>query len=150
MANGIQLPAGYEDATAVAGPQQSGISLPQGYEDAQAVSGPHAAAPGTTGVSGVLNKIGETGASVASGVVKGPGDTVSGVSHLFNKIPGVGETLAPSQGICALDKMDVANGTAEAAGKGLEGIAEFVGGDELLEGLSKGTKLVALAKKYPL
>jgi hypothetical protein len=77
------------------------------------------------------------------------GDTVSGVSHLINKIPVVGETLAPSQGISALDKVDTTHGTAEAAGKGLEGIAEFATGDELMEGLSKGVKLVALAKKYP-
>src|SRR5258706_293490 len=51
-------------------------------------------APGTTGAAGVLNKIGETGANVATGFVKGLGDTVSGVSHLLNKVPLIGETLA--------------------------------------------------------
>jgi hypothetical protein len=97
-----------------------------------------------------LAAIGETGASVATGFVKGMGDTVSGVSHLIHKIPGgVGEALAPEAGITSLDQRDVANGTAEMAGKGLEGIAEFATGDEALEGLSKASKLVALAKKYP-
>ena len=96
-----------------------------------------------------LAKIGEAGAGVATGFVKGAGDTVSGVSHLIHKIPVVGETLAPEQGITSLDQRDVANGTAEMAGKGIEGIAEFATGDEALEGLSKASKLVALAKKYP-
>jgi hypothetical protein len=96
-----------------------------------------------------LAAIGETGAGVATGFVKGMGDTVSGVSHLINKIPVVGETLAPSAGITSLDQRDVSHGTAEMAGKGLEGIAEFAAGDEALEGLSKASKLVALAKKYP-
>jgi hypothetical protein len=96
-----------------------------------------------------LAAIGETGAGVATGFVKGMGDTVSGVSHLINKIPVVGETLAPSAGITSLDQRDVSHGTAEMAGKGLEGIAEFATGDEALEGLSKASKLVALAKKYP-
>ena len=115
------------------------------------------AAPPSTGGSdqpdstlqNVLAKTGEVGAGVATGFVKGMGDTVSGVSHLIHKIPVVGETLAPEAGITSLDQRDVANGTAEMAGKGLEGIAEFATGDEALEGLSKATKLVALAKKYP-
>jgi len=99
---------------------------------------------------GMLSKIGDVSGDVATGFMKGVGDTVSGVSHLLNKIPVIGETLAPSQGISALDKMDVSNGTAESAGKGLEGIAEFAAGDELMEGLSKGVKVLALAKKYPI
>jgi hypothetical protein len=152
MADGIQLPAGYEDAKPVAGTtaaQPQGVSLPAGFEDAKPVAGTQQTPPQSMAVR-ALNQIGETGADVASGFVKGAGDTVSGVSHLINKIPGVGETLAPKAGVTALDKLDVTDGTGEAAGKGLEGIAEYAAGDELLSGLSDGVKLVALAKKYPL
>jgi hypothetical protein len=125
-----------------------------GSLDLSAGMEPIAGATDTTGVStkrdpslGVNQGI----LDVGTGFLKGAGDTVSGVSHLIHKLPwGIGETLAPQQGISALDQMDVSNGTAEAAGKGLEGIAEFAAGDELMEGLSKGTKVLALAKKYPL
>ena len=84
------------------------------------------------------------------GILKGAGDTVSGVAHLINKIPGIGETLAPSQGIGALDKMDTANTAAESVGKGVEGIGEFFAGDEALSGVMKAAKIVELADKYPL
>lgn len=107
-------------------------------------------APGTTGVLGAINKVGEVGGDVAAGFVKGAGDTVSGVSHLLHKIPVVGETLAPSEGISALDKLDESKNTAQSVGKGIEGIAEFATGDEALEGVAKASKFVALAQKYPL
>jgi hypothetical protein len=87
---------------------------------------------------------------VGTGIAEGAGDTVSGVAHLIHKIPGVGEDLSPAQGTAALDKMDVSNSTGESVGKGVEGIAEFMLGDEALSGLAKGTKFVALANKYPL
>ena len=144
MANGaaVQLPPGYEDATPVAGPMAAqSVSLPPGYEDATPVKGPLASTAG---------EVGQVASDVATGFGKGIGDTVSGVSHLLNKIPGVGETLAPKAGISALDAVDVPQSDAEAAGKGLESVAEFVAGDELLSGLSKGVKLVALARKYPI
>jgi len=99
---------------------------------------------------GVLSTLADTGADVAAGVVKGAGDTVSGVSHLLNKIPGIGETLAPSAGVGALDQLDTSKNTAQSVGKGIEGIAEFAAGDEALEGAAKASKLVALAQKYPL
>ena len=112
-----------------------------------------AVAPPASEQEGALEKtargIGDAIVGEQVGALKGMGDTVSGVAHLIHKIPVVGETLAPQAGITALDQKDVANGTAEMAGKGIEGIAEFATGDEALEGLSKATKLVALAKKYP-
>ena len=86
---------------------------------------------------------------LATGVVKGAGQTVSGVSHLVNKIPGVGETLAPSQGVNAADQMEQTHGTAEKIGSGLEGVAEFAAGDEALEAVAKGAKLVQMAKQFP-
>lgn len=106
---------------------------------------------------GIMAKIGQAGQSlddattgVAKGFAKGIGDTTSGISHLLNKIPGVGETLAPSEGITALDQMDKTNGTSEGIGKGAENIAEFAMGDEALSGVAKASRLVSLAKKYPL
>lgn len=143
MADGIQLPAGYEDAAPVAGP--SAISLPAGYTDAQPISGTHASST----LGDLSNKIYDTGSEVVSGFAKGAGDTVSGVSHLLNKIPGVGETLAPSAGISAMDTYDTAHGGAEKAGKLLEGISEFAAGDAALEGLANSTKIVSMAAKYP-
>lgn len=140
----IQLPPGYEDAVPVSGAED--IHLPAGYEDATPVQPPSL----WNRVRTFTDAANDTADHVAAGFGKGMGDTVSGVSHLINKIPVVGETLAPSEGIGALDKMDEAHGTAEVAGKGLENIAEFAAGDELLSGLSKGAKLVALAKKYPI
>ena len=98
----------------------------------------------------MLGKAADFAEGMGTGFVKGAGQTVSGVSHLLNKIPGVGETLAPSQGVTALDQMATTHGTAEAAGSGLENIAEFAAGDEALEGLSKAVKFVSLAKKYPV
>ena len=107
-----------------------------------------AAGPGDAAAGG-LGKYIEGAAKVATGFAEGAGDTVSAVSHLLHKIPGVGETLAPAAGITALDKKDVPESTEEMAGKGIEGIAEFAAGDEALKGASEAVKLVALAKKYP-
>jgi hypothetical protein len=65
----------------------------------------------------------------------------------------VGETLAPSQGISALDQLDKSNGVVEKIGKVGEGVAEFAAGDAALEGMAKLTKVpeavLALAEKYP-
>jgi hypothetical protein len=99
--------------------------------------------------SAALKAIG-TGADVAEGFAKGAGDTVSGVSHLINKIPGVGETLAPSQGTAALDQMDKSTDTAQKVGKVGESIAEFALGDEELSGLAKGMKFVKAARESEL
>jgi hypothetical protein len=84
-----------------------------------------------------------------TGFAKEAGQTVSGVSHLIHKIPGVGETLAPSQGMNAADQMEQTHGMAEKVGAGLEGVAEFAAGDEALEAVAKGAKLVQMAKQFP-
>jgi hypothetical protein len=83
------------------------------------------------------------------GFVKGAGQTVSGVSHIINKIPKVGEVLAPSQGVHAADQMEQTHGIAEGVGSGLEGLAEFATGDEALEAVAKGARLVEMARKFP-
>lgn len=151
------VPAGLtEEAIPQSAPAVQGVPAGLTEEAIPATaSAPQAAAPPsqTSQQSGILDKIDNVARGAESGIptgfIKGLGDTVSGVSHLINKIPGIGETLAPSEGISALDQMDVSHGTAEMAGKGLENIAEYAAGDEVLKGLSSASKLVALAKKYP-
>ena len=103
--------------------------------------------PGSNGADdSAIGKYMQAAGKVATGFAEGAGDTVSSVSHLLHKIPVVGETLAPEQGISALDKMDIANSTEEKVGKGIEGVAEFAGGDEALKGLTEALKITALAK----
>jgi len=106
--------------------------------------------PPATNPSDVGGQPQDARAGLGYGILKGAGDTVSGVAHMINKIPGIGETLAPKAGIGALDQMDKSNTTAESVGKGVEGIAEFAAGDEALSGLAKAAKITALAQKYPL
>jgi phage gp36-like protein len=138
-----------DDLTLTA-PSQPAAAPNSTMPDDLTLTAPAKPAPYFSGpVAQAIGNIGSEGAKVATGFVKGAGDTVSGISHLINKIPVVGEKLAPAAGIGALDKMDVSNSTEEMAGKGIENIAEFAAGDEALEGLSKASKLVALAKKYP-
>ena len=105
--------------------------------------------PASHPIGDVIGKASDVAGGVATGFVKGAGQTVSGISHILNKIPGVGETLAPSEGVKAFDPMTETHGTAEAVGSGLEGLAEFAAGDEALEGVAKGARLVAMAKKFP-
>jgi hypothetical protein len=70
----------------------------------------------------LLNVAGDVG----TGVVKGMGNTVSGVSSLLNKIPVLGETLAPSAGVGALKKSVVPSNAAQKAGYYGEQIGEFL------------------------
>lgn len=76
-----------------------------------------------------------------SGVAKGAGQTVNTVSKILNKIPGVGETLAPQQGIAAAQKLETPQNAAEKVGVGAEGIAEFLAGDEAFAALGAAQKL---------
>jgi hypothetical protein len=94
----------------------------------------------------LISKIGDVGANFATGMVKGAGQTVEGVSSLLNKIPGVGEYLAPSEGVKALDQATQTQGVAQKLGAGAEGLLEFVAGDEALKGLSLAEKLDQAAK----
>lgn len=92
---------------------------------------------------------------IAKGVGEGALDTVNTVSSLINKIPVVGETLAPKQGIQAAESMAEAKSPAEKLGKFTEGIAEFILGDEALKSLSVAKRLgiaksvAELAEKSP-
>ena len=83
---------------------------------------------------------------VALGVVKGAGQTANTVSKVLNKIPFVGEYLAPKAGIAATEQMEQQHTLGEKIGGGLEGIGEFFLGDEALKGLSLAERAGLLAK----
>src|SRR5579864_3300999 len=119
------------------------VPIPQGATIGDTLSGSQGPIVDTIG------KVGEEGAKVATGFVKGAGDTVAGVSSLIHKIPKVGETLAPEQGIQSLEKQTEKHGLSEEVGSGLEGLAEFASGDEALEAVAKGAKLVEMARRFP-
>lgn len=85
-------------------------------------------------------------ADFVPGLVKGAGQTVHTVSNLINKIPYVGETLAPKAGVEALNTMTTPKTTGEKIGVGAEGLGEFLLGDEALKGLSLAEKAGILAK----
>src|ERR1017187_7621815 len=111
-----------------ASPTQTSAALPQLDLSKSVPLNANTDTTGTTGGSGFLNKVGDVlniPQNLETGFVKGVGDTVSGISHLIHKIPVVGETLAPQQGIDALDQMTPAHGVAEHVGKFGENIAEF-------------------------
>jgi len=77
----------------------------------------------------------------ALGAGKGAASTVGDVSSIINKIPLVGEILAPSEGITALKTESKPEGTAEKVGYGVEQISEFLAGDEALKSLSVAQRL---------
>jgi hypothetical protein len=80
------------------------------------------------------------------GFAKGAGDTAHGIGSLLNKIPMVGESLSPKQGLDAMDQMDEAHGVMQHLGKGAEAVMEFMGGDEAIKGLSMVEKLQHMQK----
>lgn len=94
-------------------------------------------------------------AGIGKGVLQGLGQTVGTVSGLLNKIPGIGETLAPKQGVDALESMSTPKTTPEKVGVGAEGLLEFMAGDEALKGLTlakrlgMATKLAEMAESHP-
>ena len=140
--NAIPIPQGATIGDAAPAASTS-VPIPEGAtigDDSQPTNHP---------IGDVVGKISDAAGGVATGFVKGAGQTVSGISHLLNKIPGVGETLAPSEGIKAFDPMTETHGTAEAVGSGLEGLTEFAAGDEALEAVAKGAKLAEMARKFP-
>jgi len=74
--------------------------------------------------------------------------------HIANTLRAATDMLRKETGAegTNLTQNQVSPGTDEQAAKGVQNLPEFAaahGGDEDLAGLSKATKLVALAKKYP-
>jgi hypothetical protein len=136
--------------TVAVAPTASATASADPYADI-AVPTPAAPEPSTLSkIGGAVQSVADFVPNAETGFIKGVGDTVSGVAHLINKIPGVGETLSPAQGTAALDQMTTAHGASEYIGKGAEGVAEFVAGDAALEGVAKAAKLVELANNFPL
>ena len=144
----MTTPSTADPYAAIATPAATPAAAPESadpYADIATAPQPPASHP----IGDVVGKVSDTLGGVATGFAKGAGQTVSGISHILNKIPGVGETLAPSEGIKAFDPMTETHGAAEAVGSGLEGLTEFAAGDEALEAIAKGAKIVAMAKKFP-
>lgn len=118
-------------------------AVPAGFGDTP----PGTPAPGSTengqnpSASGAGAAVEDAIKNVATGAGKGLGDTVSGIGTLLNKIPGVGEILAPKVGLEAEKSMiGKPEGTAQWIGYGGENLAEFMLGDEALKGLSLADK----------
>lgn len=140
MADQFPLPSG---ATAVSSSQP--FPLPPGATPVSATAAPGSGIPPVDPAS--LSHATDLG----TGILKGAGDTVSGVSHLIHKIPVIGETLAPQAGIDALDKLDTSQNTTQSVGKGLEAAGEWmIPGLAEDTGATRAAKLVSLAKKYPI
>jgi hypothetical protein len=104
------------DFSKYAGPMTSnGIAAPQGTESTM-----------TAGVKGAKDLL--TGA--AEGAANTVGNAVSGTARLLNKIPGVGEYLAPKQGIEALEaktkERSTPENTTQAIGRTGEQIGEWL------------------------
>jgi hypothetical protein len=81
---------------------------------------------------------------LTTGMLKGAGQSVNAVSSALNKIPVVGETLAPSSGIKAAEQMETPTSTGQKIGVGIETLAEFMMGEagiKALEGLNYTQKL---------
>jgi hypothetical protein len=93
-----------------------------------------------------VRKIGQTAEDFGTGIVKGAGQTANTVSGLLNKIPVIGETLAPSAGVNAAHQIETPSNVAQKVGVGAEGIGEFFLGDEALKGLSIAERLGMAAK----
>ena len=73
-----------------------------------------------------LAATGQTLTDLAKGVGEGALQDVNSVSRLINKIPGVGETLAPSAGINAARQIATPANTTQKVGAGLEQAAELM------------------------
>jgi hypothetical protein len=69
---------------------------------------------------------GQAGTDITKGVGEGALNTLTGLSPLINKIPYVGETLAPSQGIAAAQKLSTPTNTTQKVARGAEQVGEFL------------------------
>jgi hypothetical protein len=128
----------------------SGLVPKQGSPTAAGIDLSAGLVPRDGGASGSWDSspttVGSVVSDVGAGIAKGAGQTVNTVSKLLNKIPVVGETLAPSQGVSAAENMETPTNTAQKVGVGIEGLGEFLLGDEALKGLSLGDKLLSAGK----
>jgi hypothetical protein len=73
-----------------------------------------------------LSATGDVLKDLAKGFVEGALQTTTSVSRLLNKIPAVGETLAPSEGVNAMRIAATPKSNAEKVGAGIEQGAELL------------------------
>jgi len=128
---------------------QSAQSSPSGNQspiDLSAGLVPKDTSNGSEPSQSTLGKVGNVAEDVGAGIVKGAGQTVNTVSSVLNKIPVVGNYLAPTEGINAATAMETPTNIAQKVGVGAEGIAEFFLGDEALKGLSIAERLGMASK----
>lgn len=122
---------------------KSNEAIPQGASVGQ----PQQPQQSTTSDVPWYKKITNFQEDMAKGFGKGAEATASGVSTLLNKIPGVGETLAPSAGVAAMKEQAQPTNFAQNVGYGGETLMEFLLGDEALSAVgSLGMKLDKIAK----
>lgn len=126
----------------------SAVTPPPGFvlEDQNSTPPPGFVIEGSPEHQSFLSKAGEVGVDVGKGVLEGAGQTINSVSKLLNKVPGVGEALAPSAGTQGAQQLETPGTTGEKVGVGIEGVLEFISGDAALSGLSAAAKLGKLAK----
>lgn len=106
-----------------------------------------------------LDKVVSTAKDVGTGITEGAantvGSTVAGTSKLLNKIPYVGQYLAPKEGIKSLESrttdVSTPQNTAQSVGKTGEQIAEWLipSGAEEKAGVLAGKYLPQLGKAIP-
>lgn len=161
----IPTPPGYSDADVVK-MGAGNIPLPPGYSADQIMQQPSQASASKSGASAqepstmggveeesflkhpIMSTL-EHASNMGTDVIKGAEGSVAGISDLINKIPGVGETLAPKEGIAAMNAQSsqlAGNGLDKLIGYGGENLIEFLAGDEALKGLSLADRLAKSAK----
>lgn len=108
MAQNIDLSAGLLPAQAAATPGQN-IDLSAGLVPVN---------PSSSGTGWV-----NTAADVGIGALKGLGQASNSVSRLLNKVPVIGEYLAPTSGIQAAQQIETPTDTAQRIGAGVGNLA---------------------------
>lgn len=103
-----------------------------------------------------MDKVGQFAKGVGEGWSDESLKTIAGTSALLHKIPGVGETLAPQEGIDAANKIAAGsgNGGAQGAGEKVGGLAENAGefyiGDAAADAaLARASNFIKWARQYP-
>lgn len=130
-------------------PPPAGASdIPAGWEVVQQGDPPPPPTPGP------WQQAASAVSHVVSGFGAGAADTLAGVDNAVSKIPGVGKFLTTplvggktsEQAITDEKQAGETNNNGEKIGAGLEGILEFMGGDEALKGLSLSDRMGKLSK----
>lgn len=140
------MPQNQNDTVPITGPDGKPYSFPKGTTKDQAISyfkSKGIGAPTKKAEEKLTFEQTPIGQQVeaAKGVGKGLLETGTALSPLINKIPGVGEYLAPKEGIAAAKDIAKPTNTAQTVGKIGEGIGEFALGETAF---AKGAKAVAM------